>query len=348
MLRGFMLQVAAVLLVSVLALDCQAIESGRFGMNTGPRAFQTDTKSISELGIGSVRLPLQWQMVEPRPGQFDWSTTDRIVETAEAKQVQVLFTLRCISSWGTKEQTVERSIYHSASAPKDMNEWTRYVKELATRYRGRGVHYEIDNEVNGPTFWSGTLDEYLELLKASYGAIKEADPQARVLPSAMACKIVRNFKSAGFQSEEWKRHDTWLRAILSTKAFDVVSVHDYYFPSGIVANGLTFQSYLDHIREMMSEAGVADRPIWITETGFVSKPTNASGRLDDGSPQKQAQWLKQAFRQAQENGVERFFWIMVRDRKEAYFGSMGLANADGNPRPAWTAVMQLIKEQSGK
>lgn len=348
MLRTVLTQLAAVLLVSVLAVDCQAVQSKQFGMNSGPRAFQKDLQSITELGIGSVRLPLRWETVEPRPGEFDWSITDRIVESAEAKHVEVLFTLRCISSWGAKEQTVKRSIYRSASAPKDMNEWTRYVKELATRYRGRGVHYEIDNEVNGPTFWAGTLEEYLELLKASYAAIKEADPEARVLPSAMACKVVRNFKSPGFKNEEMVRHDDWLRGILSTKAFDAVSVHDYYFPSEIVANGLTFRSYLDHIRELMTEAGVADRPIWITETGFVSKPTKASGRVDDGSPKKQAQWLKQAYRQAREVGVERFFWLIVRDRKEPYFGSMGLADARGNPRPAWTAIMQLIKEQEEK
>jgi hypothetical protein len=202
------------------------------------------------------------------------------------------------------------------------------------------VHYEIGNEVNAPAFWSGTLQEYLELLKASYDAVKRTDPKAQVLSSAMGCGIVRNFQP-GLAGSASSRHDDWLRAILSTKAFDVVSVHDYYFPSEIVANGFTFRSYLEHIRELMKEAQVGERPIWITEAGYVSRPTDASGRLDDGSPEKQANWLGQAYRQAFEFGVERVFWLLLRDRDEPYFGSMGLADSQGNPRPAWKALQQF-------
>ncbi|MBI4832049.1 MAG: beta-galactosidase [Candidatus Lindowbacteria bacterium] len=329
------------LLVSIVALDCQAVESKRIGLNAGPKAFGESIKYTGDLGIGSMRVVVQWQLVEPSPGQFDWTTTDRIVDTAQAKNVEVLFTLRSISSWGTKQETQQRSIYRSGSAPSDMKQWTQFLEALAGRYKGRGVHYEIENEVNGPTFWSGTVEEYVELLKASYPVIKQADPDARVLPSAMACKIVRNFKPG--RNEEWNRHDEWLRAILSTKSFDAVSVHNYYFPSEIVANGLTFRGYLDHIRDLMKEAGVSERPIWITEAGYVSRTTDASGRKDKGTPEKQAKWLKEAYQQAFESGVERVFWLLLRDREEAYFGSMGLADANGKPRPAWNAMKQLTK-----
>jgi hypothetical protein len=59
----------------------------------------------------------------------------------------------------------------------------------------------------------------------------------------------------------------------------VVNIHNYYFPSEIVANGLTFGSYLEHIRDLMKRSGLGDRPIWITETGFVSKPTETRKEL---------------------------------------------------------------------
>jgi hypothetical protein len=35
--------------------------------------------------------------------------------------------------------------------------------------------------------------------------------------------------------------------------------------------------------------------------------------------------------------------LLLRDRKEPYFGSMGLADAKGNPRPAWDALHQWGK-----
>jgi hypothetical protein len=132
-----------------------------------------------------------------------------------------------------------------------------------------------------------------------------------------------------------------LQPILSTKKFDVVNVHNYYFPSEIVANRLTFRSYLDHIHELIKKSGLGDRPIWITEVGYVSAPKEIAGRMDHGSYEKQAQWLKEAYQQAVELGVERIYWFLLRDSKEPYFGSMGLADAKGNPRPAWEALRQF-------
>jgi len=35
------------------------------------------------------------------------------------------------------------------------------------------------------------------------------------------------------------------------------------------------------------------------------------------------------------------YWLLLHDRKEPYFGSMGLADAKGNPRPAWDALKQF-------
>jgi hypothetical protein len=234
------------------------------------------------------------------------------------------------------------------STKVEKEEWIPFVEALATRYRGQGVNYEIENEVNGDAFWKGTLEEYLELLKTGYDVIKKVDPQAKLLPSAMGCGIVRHFQSDSVEQEAWKWHDGWLQPILSTKKFDVVNIHDYYFPSDIVANGLTFRSYLEHIRDLMKKSGVGDRPIWITEMGYVSSPADASGRLDHGSPEKQAEWLTEAYQQAFEFGVERIYWLLLRDRNEPYFGSMGLADAKGNPRPAWNAFGQFMKGKEGK
>jgi hypothetical protein len=188
----------------------------------------------------------------------------------------------------------------------------------------------------------------LELLETGYDVIKKVDPQAKVLPSAMGCGSVRNFQLEGTRSKAWKWHDSWLQPILSTKKFDVVNIHNYYFPSDIIANGLTFRPYLEHIHELMEESKLGDRPIWITGIGYVSSPTNANGRMDSGSPEKQAEWLTQAYQQAFEFGVERIYWLLLQDRKEPYFGSMGLADAKGNPRPAWKALYQLMKPKEEK
>ena len=331
------------LLSSLMAFDGHSQEARRLGLNTTLRTFGEEIKSIQELGVGTIRVPLQWQLVRIRPGEYDWSTVDRFLKTAQTRQIQILFTLSTVYWEKAKKHKFQKGATQIKPPSLDIEEWAHFVEALANRYRGQGINYEIENEVNEGAFWKGTLEEYLELLKTGYDVIKKVDPQAKVLPSAMGCGSVRNFQLEGTRSKAWKWHDSWLQPILSTKKFDVVNIHNYYFPSDIIANGLTFRTYLEHIHELMEESKLGDRPIWITEIGYVSSPANAKGRIDNGSPEKQAEWLTQAYQQAFEFGVEKIYWLLLQDRKEPYFGSMGLADAKGNPRPAWKALYQLMK-----
>ena len=327
------------LLSSILAFNAPAQEARRLGVNTTLRTYEQDIKYVKELGVGAIRVPLQWQFIKIRPGEYDWSDVDRFLKAAQTKQIDVLLTIR--TTFVPRKSRPRRGVIEINPTSMDMKEWAHFVEILANRYQGRGVNYEIENEVNEAASWGGTLEEYLELLKTGYEAIKKIDPKAKVLPSAMGCGMTRSLQLGSGGQKAWKWHDSWLEPVLSTKKFDAVSVHDYYFPSEIVANGLTFRSYLEHIRDIMKKSGSGNFPIWITETGFVSLPADTGGRNDKGSYGKQAQWLTEAYQQAFEFGVERIYWSLLRDRKEPYFGSMGLADAKGNRRPAWNALSQL-------
>jgi len=333
------------LLSSILASHAPAQEARRLGLNVTLRTYEEELKCLSELGVGAIRVPLQWQFLKIRPGEYDWSDVDRLLREAQAKQVEVLFTVCTTFQEKPKKFGPERHIRRGSiqvNPPSmDMKEWVHFVEILANRYQGQGVNYEIESEVNETASWKGTREEYLELLKAGYEAIKKADPKARVLASAMGCGITRNLQLGSGSKSAWRWHDVWLQAILATKQFDAVSVHDYYFPSEIKANGLTFRSYLEHIHGVMEKSGLGNFPIWITETGFVSLSAEAGGRMDNGSPEIQAKWLTEAYRQAFESGVERIYWSLVRDSKKPYFGSMGLTDAKGDRRPAWSALARL-------
>ena len=333
--------ISLVLLSLAGILQSEAQETKRLGLNTTLRNFGEELKDVQQLGVGAIRVPLPWQLVKIRPGEYDWSTIDRLLKSAQTKRIEILFTIRTTFWEENKKHNRQRGATQIKSSPVALKEWIHFVEALANRYRGQGVNYEIENEVNGEAFWKGTLEHYLELLKAGYDVIKRVDPKAKVLPSAMGCGIVRNVQLGGARSEAWKWHDNWLQPILSTKKYDVVNVHNYYFPSDIEANGLTFRSYLEHIHNLMKKSGLGERPIWVTETGYISVPADAKGRMDNGSPEKQAKWLTEAYQQAFDLGVERIYWLLLHDRKEPYFGSMGLADAKGNPRPAWDALKQF-------
>ena len=343
LIRMMMFLIAMILLSSVVPFNAHADGSRRLGINTTFRTFREEIKSIEELGVGTIRVPLEWQLAKIQPGEYDWSTIDRVFKMARTKNIEVLFTIHTLFRMAGKEWKPKKGAIEISPEPLDKKEWVYFLEALASRFRGQGVIYEIENEVNETTFWKGTIEQYLELLGTGYDVIKKADPNAKVLPSAMRCGILLNSQSGWASEKAWKWHDGWLKPIFSAKKFDVVNVHNYYFPSDITANGLTFRSYLRHIHDLMKESGLANRPVWITETGFVSLPTDASGRIDDGSYEKQARWLTEAFQQAFEFGAERVYWRLVRDRKETYFGSMGLEDGKGDPRPSWDAFRQFSK-----
>ena len=140
--------VGTVLLSSILALHAHAEGARRMGMNTTFHTFREDIKSIEELGVGTIRMPLEWQMVKIQPGEYDWSSTDRVVKMAQTKQIEVLFTIRTLF----KEEVTKRKRrkWPIEVVPGRMNreEWAYFLESLANRYRGQGVNYEIENEVN--------------------------------------------------------------------------------------------------------------------------------------------------------------------------------------------------------
>jgi Cellulase (glycosyl hydrolase family 5) len=310
----------------------------RLGINPWDmQSFLSDTPGYIGTNVGSIRIDLPWQQVQPRPGVFDWDALDSVVRTARTNGMDVLITLRAISSWGTKLPANSKDLYHGASLPLDMSRWETFVSAMADRYRGGGVAYEIENEPNSK-FWSGTMDEYLTLLKATFAVITRSDPQARVLSGALACHTAFTYPDSATTEKQNQSFDTWQKAILATHAFNTIGVHDYYFPDAAV-NGWTFVSFLDHVADLARTTGCDKCPIWVTETGYVSRPQRAGMRTDAGSPQAQARWAAEAFRQAFGHMVERVYWLFLKDHPNTgYFASMGLTDMRGTARPALAVV----------
>jgi len=320
-------------------------ESGlKIGLNVSPKSLKQELKALQYVDIKTIRIPVQWGRIEKKQGEFDWTRSDKLVRWCWEHNVNVVFTIRSISPWGTVNATKQTSIYRSGSAPKDPKSWRNFLTTMVERYKGRGVIYEIGNEVNGKAFWSSSLDDYLSLLKFSYKIIKRTDPQALVLHAAMGSGITKNISgNQGKQAKE--KHNSWLKAILMTRAFDIVNVHSYYYPSKIVVNGLTFQKYLKNIHKLMAEAGVDDKPIWITECGYNARTAHVGTRTDQASPETQAEFLKQAYRQAKAMNVKKMFWLLLKDRNEPFFGTMGILDKNGKKRNAiFQTILQINRQ----
>jgi len=312
-------------------------------INLGVEMTQIDTNEISlakNLGVSVMRTPIRWEEVEPTQDNFDFSKFDTIVQLAEENNINLIFTIRGLSSWATVFTPVKQGGYMSSSMPKNMVDWDDFVGRIAERYSNSQIEisYEIENEVNSPAFWQGSIDEYIELLKRTYSIIKSKDSDAKVIASSLACGITKDIPKDKTSVIENKFKEDFIK-IISSKSFDLISVHNYYYPD-IEVNGFTFESYLSSIENTMLANGV-NNPIWITETGFISQNTNVGSRTDIGNMDNQKERLKQVYNIATQHNIKKMLWIIIKDRDEVFFGSMGLLNSNNTPRPVGIKFKEL-------
>ncbi len=135
---------------------------------------------IDELGPAFVVYPVPWNQIEPaREGGYVWDPVDRAVESAEGKY-DVVLTLMAVSSWATRTDAT----WTPSSPPTDMARYAAWVRATAERYRGHVGFYQIESfQPEGG--WTGTPQEYVQMLRAAHTAIKSVDPGAQVICAGM-------------------------------------------------------------------------------------------------------------------------------------------------------------------
>ncbi len=311
------------------------------GINMTAKAFKKGSAPLKKLGVKIVRIPILWKWIEPMDGIFDWQQVEPLLEEAEKNGIEVLFLIKTISNWGTGGSTKQSLPYNTASMPNDITKWKRFLMVLANRYKSKSVYFEIEYKVSSPAFWSGSVDEYKNLISASYSAIKEVAPHAKILHSSVPCGTIPSFIGEDPYAFE-KSHDLWLREILSARHYDIININNYYFPSDITINGFTFSDYIKYIQAILKELKIDDKPLWITESGFFSEDTDIGVKKYMSTPSRQAKWMEEAYKQASELGVKRIFWYLLKDNTEDFYGSMGLIDIEGKKRPAWKLVKKML------
>jgi hypothetical protein len=154
-----------------------------------PEVAQRDMELIRDAGFGWVKQGFAWREIEGQgKGQFDWSTTDRIVNQAESIGLHLIARLDDEPGWASG-QTYPNTANVIMTPPKNLKDFADFCYALASRYKGRIAAYQIWNEPNLAREWGGQApnpEGYVKLLKAGYQAIKRADPDAIVISAGLA------------------------------------------------------------------------------------------------------------------------------------------------------------------
>jgi hypothetical protein len=283
----------ALLVGSTSATDLQppktAIPASYFGMHIHHLAYPVPTP-WPNLPLPEWRLwdaNVTWADLEHSKGQWQFEKLDSYVSLAEQHGTSLLLTLGGTPTWASAKPQLKSNYYPGFTGePANIEDWREYVRTIVSRYKGRIQAYEIWNEPNLADYWSGSMDQMLTLTREASLIIRNVDPMALLVsPSA----------TAGYGVP-------WLGEFLKKgggQYVDVIAFHFYVDPHTLPPEEML--PVIQRVRQVLVDNGLAEKPVWNTETGWLPPAKFDSDELAAG-------FLARAFILSWAAGVQRFYW----------------------------------------
>lgn len=257
--------------------------------------IQRTLQMVREMGAPWIVELFPWAYYHAADGGFAWEHPDLVINHAHAQGLTVIARIGLTPAWARPPDT---SLNYLDAAAYD--DFADFAAAFAARYRDKVTHIIVGNEPNLSFEWGyrqTTPQDYVDLLRVVYPAIKAANPDAVVLGGALAPTIEP-------PGSPWGLNDLlYLQGMYDAGAadfFDGLAVHTY---------GLTFPATADPhpdilnfrrvelIREIMVANGDAAAKIYITETGWNDHPRWTRGVR----PGQRIQYTLEALQYAEEN-----------------------------------------------
>ena len=329
-------RVLLILLVALLAVPAgtaaaaeRRVPPGWLGVTAdGPllATHEAEWNRMPGAGVESVRVALRWAALEPRPGAFDFSSSDALVAAAAARRLPVLPVVQHAPAWAAVRPG------DPASPPANPATVEAFFAALVARYGPNGAFWglrpdlprmairawQVWNEPNHSGFWSEQpfADSYVRTLRAAATGIRRADPGARVV-------------LAGLTNKSWialrQLYDAGARGL-----FDVLALHPYTARPADVLRLVRLS------RRELRARGDRGLPVWITELSWPAAqgrvPSTLKFTVDDGD---QADLLGRALNllaaARSRLRIQRVFWYtwLSSERGPSEFDWAGLRRLRG-------------------
>jgi len=141
---------------------------------------------VDSLGLGWVKQQIRWEDVERNPGEYTWGPYDGVVEAAHEKGLRVMLSVVNSPKW--KRSYIDSN--PEAAPPDNLAEYADFVGQIVERYQGRIHAIEVWNEQNLDREWDTAegvdAEQYVEMLRMAYQAIKSRDPNIIVISGALS------------------------------------------------------------------------------------------------------------------------------------------------------------------
>jgi hypothetical protein len=272
----------------------------------------------------SIRVDVAPSLIFSTPGAPpDFSGLDEMMELARQYNLQVLGDLDTIPWWISDCQTPTDLTGMTLCGTDDLSDYGSMISQIVAHADPVIRDWEIWNEPDNDQYFTGTPQQYAQMLRTAHDAIKAVDPQANVLLGGMSSTAAMG----------------WLAQVFSTPgadaagAFDIANIHERGWLDGLAGDVAAWRTFL---------AGHGfNGPLWVTEHGYPSDPAyQYDPSFDLGDP-SQAAYLTASIPTLIDAGASEVF-ITERDNLSGQFASEGLLGGDVSDPPV--ADPQVIEK----
>jgi hypothetical protein len=316
-LRRYAVTFAAVTAVALplTSLNASASASTVSGRSFGMHYLNTSDPLL--VSFGSARIwggdAPTWAQLQPARGTTSAAALaqlDKLVARYRAAGAQPMITLGMTPAWATRHCRhwysgvnwgIETCAPYSATTT---GVWGKYVRMLASRYRGKVPYFELWNEPSLHNGYNGPI-RTLAKMQASAQKILHEYGEKLVSPAIPFT-----------DGDGTPKHGlSWLNTFLHQpggKNFDIFGVHLYTSDAAAKAGwGPEWaMSALSSARAVLRRNGVKGKPTWNTEANVGRVPANSA----IGGGTRGAAMVARTFVLATEHGVARTFWYAADDR----------------------------------
>ncbi len=351
-----------------------------FGAHWDWNRYQQFEPYLRKLAGSSTYYELSWCDVEKTQGSPDWTALDRIADRSRALGISLDLKIRtgvCWATGGTAQFTRGQARKTESAMPKDLAAYQAFVTTLVKRYRPYGVtQYAVENEVNAQQYWTGTPQQYEELVRAAAAAITKADPQARVADSgissvAMGMGIADRLLKAGQVDAAVATYRAYFARRTGTRGKQIPEVADEAGLRTALAHPTNVRNleYLAATERLLDEKVATVRQLhfyehpdgitplleYLTAETPSGVPVEAweVGRFDksaDADPVLVADEMTKVVSRLAAGGVEEIVWLPLAYNPGNRAGAevrYGLLDPDGRERQAGTMLAGLASAARG-
>ncbi len=316
---------------------------------------------MADSQAGWERLILPWDQVQPGgPGDFSHlgiTISDGQLQDELNRGEHIVGLFEFTPAWAAADPSAgKRSPPQNLDLPFDdpNNYWGRFVSETTKHYAGKIDDWVLWNEpefhpgdagAGGSFTWLGTDEQFAQLMKVGYLAVKKANPKAQVSFPGTSYWVDAMSNRPQFYDRLLSQLSQDPGAAANGYYHDVVSLNLYRAPDDI------YRVY-SIIKAIQKQHGI-DKPVWLTETNAMPSDDRAVSCPHSDTPiqtsmDQQAAYAVQAFAMAAAAGYQRYeFYQMVDQNPCAEPAVWGVTRDDGSPRPVSEALRTAITQFTG-